>query len=57
MELPANWKVPRYIEEGLRWLETKVSLELPAPRPETTEPAAAASVTEIAPVTSTEGAE
>jgi predicted ATP-dependent endonuclease of OLD family len=41
-ELPANWNVPRYIKDGLHWLDSVVSLELPAPLPEATEPAAAA---------------
>ncbi|MET4631802.1 putative ATP-dependent endonuclease of OLD family [Bradyrhizobium sp. I1.8.5] len=41
-EAPANWHVPLYIKEGLRWLDSVVSLELPVPLPETTEPAAAA---------------
>jgi hypothetical protein len=41
-ELPANWNVPLYIKAGLHWLESVVSLELPAPPPEVTEPAASA---------------
>ena len=41
-EPPANWNVPLYIKEGLHWLDSVVSLELPAPLPEATEPAAAA---------------
>lgn len=47
-ELPANWNVPLYIKEGLQWLDSVVSLELPAPLPEATEPAAAAAVAEVA---------
>jgi hypothetical protein len=47
-ELPANWNVPRYIKEGLQWLDSAVSLELHAPLPEATEPAAAAAVAEAA---------
>jgi predicted ATP-dependent endonuclease of OLD family len=47
-ELPANWNVPLYIKEGLRWLDSVVSLELPAPLPEATEPAAAAAGAEAA---------
>ena len=41
-ELPANWNVPLYIKEGLQWLDSMVSLELPAPLPEAIEPAATA---------------
>lgn len=41
-ELPANWNVPLYIKAGLHWLESVVSLELPAPPPEVTAPAASA---------------
>ncbi|MBN3768913.1 AAA family ATPase [Burkholderia sp. Se-20378] len=41
-ELPSNWTVPLYIRQGLHWLSSVVSLEIPAPLPETTEPAAAA---------------
>lgn len=41
-ELPSNWTVPLYISQGLQWLSSVVSLEIPAPLPETTEPAAAA---------------
>ena len=41
-EIPANWTVPLYIKEGLLWLSSVVTLEIPAPLPETTEPAAAA---------------
>ncbi len=41
-EVPANWQVPRYIKEGLRWLDSEVSLELPAPLPVVVEPAAPA---------------
>ena len=47
-ELPANWNVPLYIKEGLQWLDSVVSLELPVPLPEATEPAAAAAVAEAA---------
>lgn len=38
---PESWNVPRYIKEGLHWLESMVSLELPAPLPEVTESVAA----------------
>ena len=41
-EPPENWNVPLYIKDGLHWLESVVSLELPTPLPEVTEPAAAA---------------
>lgn len=46
-ELPASWKVPSYIKNGLHWLSSEVSLELPVPLPETTEPAAAAAAPEV----------
>ncbi len=49
-EVPANWHVPRYIKEGLRWLDSDVSLELPAPLPEAAEPAAAAAAGAVVPV-------
>ena len=39
-EPPTNWNVPLYIKDGLRWLDSVVSLELPVPLPEATEPAA-----------------
>jgi len=32
-ELPANWRVPLYIKQGLQWLVDEVNLELPAPQP------------------------
>ena len=38
-EPPENWNVPLYIKDGLRWLESVVSLELPALLPESIEPA------------------
>lgn len=43
-EPPENWNVPLYIKEGLRWLESVVSLDLPTPLPEANElgPVAAA---------------
>ena len=41
-EVPANWQVPLYIKEGLKWLDNKVSLELPAPLPVVAKPAATA---------------
>ncbi|WP_175971143.1 ATP-dependent nuclease [Burkholderia sp. BCC0322] len=41
-EQPSSWTVPLYIKQGLHWLSSVVSLEIPAPLPETTEPAAAA---------------
>ena len=47
-ESPENWNVPLYIKEGLHWLESVVSLELSAPRPEVAESAAAASAEEVA---------
>ena len=31
---PENWSVPLYIKEGLRWLASVVSIDLPASRPE-----------------------
>jgi hypothetical protein len=37
-KLPADWDVPLYIKEGLRWLGGEASPELPAPLPETTGP-------------------
>ena len=37
-ESPANWNVPLYIKDGLHWLDTVVSLELPTPLSEATEP-------------------
>ncbi|MGD0088312.1 MAG: ATP-dependent endonuclease [Planctomycetota bacterium] len=40
-EIPEHWKVPRYIQEGLHWLDSVVSPELLAPTPETVEPAMA----------------
>jgi len=41
-ESPENWNVPLYIKVGLRWLESVVSLELPALLPESIEPGAIA---------------
>jgi predicted ATP-dependent endonuclease of OLD family len=41
-ELPTSWRVPLYIKEGLLWLNSEVSLELPASLPEAPEPTAAA---------------
>jgi predicted ATP-dependent endonuclease of OLD family len=38
-ELPSSWRVPLYIKEGLRWLDSEVSLELPTPLPSVTAPA------------------
>jgi hypothetical protein len=46
---PASWRVPLYIKEGLRWLDSKVSFELPTPLPETTEPAATTAAGAVAP--------
>lgn len=40
-EPSANWNVPLYIKDGLHWLESVVSLELPAPLPEAAAPATA----------------
>lgn len=40
-EDPADWKVPRYIEEGLNWLDSVVSPGLLETTPETGEPAVA----------------
>lgn len=37
-ELPTNWIVPRYIKEGLDWLNNEVTLELTIPPPETNVP-------------------
>ena len=39
-ERPANWNVPLYIKEGLRWLAEMISLDPPTPPPEATEPEA-----------------
>ncbi len=47
-EPPANWSVPLYIKEGLHWLNDVISLELPAPLPDATEPAAAAAAGDLA---------
>ena len=47
-ELPTNWTVPLYIKEGLQWLESVVSLELPARLAEAPEPAATAAVAVVA---------
>lgn len=47
-EPPANWNTPLYIKEGLCWLASVVSLELPTPLPEATEPAAAAAALDTA---------
>lgn len=41
-ELPSAWNVPLYIKDGLRWLDSEISLELPVLLPEATAPAAAA---------------
>lgn len=41
-EPPSIWTVPLYIRQGLHWLASVVSLDIPAPIPATTEPAAAA---------------
>jgi predicted ATP-dependent endonuclease of OLD family len=49
-EPPENWCVPPYIKEGLRWLDSVVSLELPVPLPDTTEPAAAAAASDAIPI-------
>ena len=49
-ESPENWNVPLYIKEGLRWLESVVSLELPAPLPEAIEPGAIAAAGDAAAV-------
>lgn len=47
-ELPVKWQVPLYISDGLRWLDSVVSLELPAPTPEKMGAAAAPAVAEVA---------
>jgi predicted ATP-dependent endonuclease of OLD family len=44
-EPPENWRVPRYIKEGLEWLDSEVSLE----PPEVAEPTAAAAADAVAP--------
>ncbi|WP_339030439.1 ATP-dependent endonuclease [Bradyrhizobium symbiodeficiens] len=49
-EAPEGWVVPKYIGDGLRWLQTVVALELPMALPETTEPAAAAAAPEAQPL-------
>lgn len=56
-EQPANWNVPLYIKEGLRWLDSEVSLELPFPLPAATEPTATATTAEIVAVEPTEATE
>lgn len=33
-ELPTKWNVPLYIKQGLHWLASTVTIELPAPPPE-----------------------
>jgi len=48
-KLPTSWSVPLYIKEGLRWLDSEVSLEQPAPLPEAAVPAAASAGT-VAPI-------
>lgn len=47
-ELPSVWNVPLYIKDGLHWLDSMVSLELPALLPEATAPAAAAAAGDVA---------
>ncbi len=47
-EPPEHWDVPLYIKEGLCWLASVVSLELPVPQPETTEPVTAAATCDAA---------
>lgn len=44
-ESPENWNVPLYIIEGLNWLNSVVSIELPERLPERIGPAATAGVT------------
>ena len=46
-KLPTSWSVPLYIKEGLRWLDSEVSLEQPAPLPAA---AAAGTVVPVEPV-------
>ena len=41
-EPPEKWNVPLYIRDGLHWLVSEVSFELPEPLPDATTPAAAA---------------
>lgn len=47
-ERPANWNVPLYIKEGLRWLASIISLDQPAPPPEATASEASAVAGEAA---------
>jgi predicted ATP-dependent endonuclease of OLD family len=56
-KLPASWRVPLYIKEGLRWLDSEVSLELPAPLPVVAEPVAGAVAGAVVPVEPVEAAE
>ena len=47
-EPPANWNVPFYIKDGLHWLDSVVSLELPTTPPEAAEPAVSAALSNAA---------
>ena len=56
-ELPANWRVPLYIKQGLQWLDSEVSLEIPAPLPDAAVPAVVAVAGAVVPVGPAEAAE
>ncbi len=47
-EPPENWNVPLYIRDGLHWLVSEVSFELPEQLPDVTTPAAAAAAGDAA---------
>src|SRR4029077_1499239 len=53
-KLPASWRVPLYIKEGLRWLNTKISFERPTALPETTELVATTATASVAPAEAVE---
>ncbi|MEW6599345.1 MAG: ATP-dependent endonuclease [Nitrospirota bacterium] len=46
-ESPANWNVPSYIKEGLRWLASNISLDQPTIQPEVAGTEAPAEVGEV----------
>jgi hypothetical protein len=48
-ESPKTWHVPRYINEGLQWLDSQVSLEPPVSPPHAAERTAAATADALAP--------
>ncbi len=54
-KLPNSWRAPRYIEEGLIWLEEEVRIDAPVKLPDTTGPdELVASVVEVAEALDTE---